>query len=51
MKELTKRMIAAKATWGLGERRCKNDFNRRKMLFEYLLKSTVSLWSGNLWVE
>ena len=40
--------IAAKKTWGLGEKRCKGDFRRRMMLFEYLVRSVmeygVEIW-------
>ena len=47
-----KGILAAKITWGLGERKCKNDFRRRRMLFNYLVKSVMSygaeIWG---WVE
>lgn len=34
--------MASRKTWGLGERRCWEDFGRRKMLFNYLVKSVMS---------
>ena len=43
IKELrNKDMIAAKKTWGLGERNCKEDFKRRVMLFNYLVRSVMA---------
>ena len=43
IKELQRKgIIAAKKTWGLGENRCTNDFKRRKMLFDYLVKSVMA---------
>lgn len=41
--ELAKKgIVAAKKTWGLGEHKCKNDFKRRKMLYNYLVKSVMA---------
>lgn len=41
--ELKKKGIAAaKKTWGLGENTGKNDFNRREMLFDYLVRSVMA---------
>lgn len=43
IKELMrKRRIAVNKVWGLGERICKGDFDRRWNLFEYLVQSVVS---------
>lgn len=43
-----KGIAAAKIVWGLGERICRNDFNRRMMLFNYLVRSVmeygVEIW-------
>jgi len=43
-----KERVAAKKVWGLGERICRDDFERRWMLFKYLVKSVmeygVELW-------
>lgn len=40
--------LAANKVWGIGERLCRNDFLRRWMLFNYLVKSVmgygVELW-------
>ena len=36
-----KGIYAAKQAWSLGERRCRNDFRSRKMLFEYLVRSVI----------
>lgn len=49
IKELARKgRMAARKTWGLGERLCKNDFKRRWMLFKYLVQSVmeygVELW-------
>lgn len=38
----SKEIIAAKTTRSLGKKRCKSDFMRRKMLIEYLAKSSMS---------
>ena len=50
-----KGIIAAKTTWGLGERKCKNEFKRRRMLFNYLLKSVMmygaEIWGWEEWQE
>ena len=44
--------LAANKVWGLGERICKDDFKRRRTLFNYLVKSVmeygVEVWG---WVE
>ena len=36
-----KEILAAKKTWGLGERKCKGDFRRKMMLFNYLVRSVM----------
>ena len=42
IKELKKKGVAAaKAVWGLGERACRYDINRRNMLFCYLVRSVI----------
>ena len=49
LKELAKKGItAAKKVWGLGEKRCRNDFKRRKMLFNYLVKRVMA-YRCELW--
>lgn len=40
--------IAANRIWGLGERICKDDFGRRGMLFNYLVKSIIE-YGVELW--
>lgn len=44
--------IAARKVWGLGERLCRNDFERRWILFKYLVQSVMTygteIWG---WVE
>ena len=37
-----KGIVAAKKTWSLGEHRCGQDFKRRKILFNYLVKSVMA---------
>ena len=39
---------AAKNTWYLGENRCRDDFKRRKMLFNYLVRSVMS-YGSEIW--
>lgn len=34
--------IAANGVWGLGERICRDDFLRRRMLFDHLVRSVMS---------
>ena len=36
-----KGIYAAKQAWSLGEKRCRNDFRSRKMLYEYLVRSVI----------
>ena len=49
LKELAKKgTTVAKKLWGLGENRCRNDFKRRKMLFNYLVKSVMA-YGCELW--
>jgi len=40
--------IAANKVWGLGERICRDDFERRWMLFKYLVKSVIE-YGVELW--
>ncbi|KAL7306279.1 hypothetical protein TKK_0001712 [Trichogramma kaykai] len=52
-KLVKKEILAAKCTWDLGERRCKEDFRRRMLLFNYLMQSVMSygaeLWGWKEW--
>lgn len=43
-----KKGIIAKKTLGLRKRKCKNDFNRRKKLFNYLIKSVLA-YGSEIW--
>lgn len=43
-----KRRVAANKVWGLGERMCKDDFNRRMMLCRYLVVSVMS-YGAEIW--
>ncbi|KAL7306932.1 hypothetical protein TKK_0001091 [Trichogramma kaykai] len=47
-KLMKKGIVAAKATWGLGERRCRVDYRRRMLLFKYLVQSLMS-YGAELW--
>ncbi|CAB0038897.1 unnamed protein product [Trichogramma brassicae] len=47
-KLMKKGIVAAKATWGLGERRCREDYRRRMLLFKYLVQSVMS-YGAELW--
>lgn len=49
MKELSRKgRIATNKVWGLGERICKDDFNRRWNLFKYLVQSIIS-YGAEIW--
>lgn len=49
IKELKrKEKLAAGKVWGLGERICRNDFKRRQMLYNYLVRSVMS-YSAEIW--
>lgn len=49
IKELRRKgKIAANAVWGLGERVCRDDFPRRWMLFNYLVRS-VMVYGAEIW--
>lgn len=40
--------VAANKVWGLGERMCRDDFIRRGMLFNYLVKSVMG-YGAEIW--
>lgn len=49
IKELRrKRKLAANKIWGLGEKICRDDFGRRRMLFNYLVKSVMT-YGAEIW--
>lgn len=49
IKELSRKgRIATNKVWGLGERICKDDFNRRWNLFKYLVQSIIS-YGAEIW--
>lgn len=49
MKETVKRtMIALKQTWGIGQRRFKNNFERRMKIYNCLVKS-IMLYAAEVW--
>lgn len=49
IKELrNKGIVAARKTWGLGEISCKEDFQRRMVLFNYLVKSVMG-YGAEIW--
>lgn len=41
--------LAAKLTWGLREKRCKGDFRRRLMLYNYLVRSVIMEYGEEIW--
>lgn len=40
--------VVVRKTWGLGERKCHEDVGRRKMLFNYLVRSVMS-YGAEMW--
>lgn len=49
LRELAKKgIVTAKMTWGLGENKCKNNFKRRKMLYNCLVKSVMG-YGAEIW--
>ena len=49
IKELERKgSLAVRKVWGLGERKFKGDFRKRKMIFNYLVKSVMS-YAAEIW--
>ena len=49
IKEIVKKgIIAMRKTWGIGESILKDDFNKRMMMFDYLVKSII-LYGAEIW--